>query len=75
MNKIEIKFNIGDSAFVIENNKIECLTVCRVTYDKIEGHCGASIQYHLRRHNHTDAVGIFFESDMFKTKEDLIKSL
>lgn len=71
---IETKYSNGDEVFVIENNKIERLTVCRVIYDEIENQ-NVLLEYELRRHNHTDAIGRFFESDMFNTKEELIKSL
>lgn len=75
------KYNVGDKVFVLENNLIVC--------DKIEGICVTHGKIAIRGSKHRlsfekNDCKIYYrlekkfnkyESDLFKTKEDLIKSL
>ena len=64
--KIETKYSMGDSAFVMHNN--------RAVYYSIDVYQGEHIHYSSDISS-TDGMIRFEEKYVFKTKEDLLKTL
>ena len=66
--QIETKYNINDEVWFINNNKVKNLSIMAIMtfFEKNT----LTIEYGLNSY-----IGKFKESDLFATKEDLIKSL
>ena len=76
-NKVfELPFAIGDKAWFIVDNEVHegTLTECNITIDKDDTQICYNVLYYNRIHCKVEAEGIT-SSKLFKTKEDLIKSL
>lgn len=71
--KIETKYSIGDAAFVMHNNKVVPIKIMGVCYS-INVYKGEHIHY-ASNIAYADGLTNFEEKYVFKTKEDLLKSL
>ena len=71
--KIKTKFSMGDSAFVMYNNKVVPIIIMGVHYS-LDIWKGEHISY-VGDITPVDSLGKFEEKYVFKTKEDLLKSL
>ena len=71
--KIKTKFSMGDSAFVMYNNKVVPIIIMGVHYS-LDKYTGEHISYPA---NISTGNGLerFKEDDVFITKEELLKSL
>lgn len=71
--KIKTKFSMGDSAFVMYNNKVVPIIIMGVHYS-LDKYTGEYISYSA---NISTGNGLerFKEDDVFITKEELLKSL
>lgn len=71
--KIETKYSMGDAAFVMHNNKVVPIKIMGVHYS-IDVYQGERI-YYSSDISSTDGMIRFEEKYVFKTKEDLLKTL
>lgn len=71
--KIETKYSMGDSAFVMHNNRAVPIKIMGVYYS-IDVYQGKHIHYSSDISS-TDGMIRFEEKYVFKTKEDLLKTL
>jgi hypothetical protein len=71
--KIETKYSMGDAAFVMHNNRAVPIKIMGVYYS-IDVYLGEHIYYSSDIAS-TDGPIRFEEKYVFKTKEDLLKSL
>lgn len=71
--KIETKYSIGDTAFVMHNNRAVPIKIMGVHYS-IDVYQGELIHYSSDISS-TDGMIRFEEKYVFKTKEDLLKTL
>lgn len=71
--KIETKYSIGDTAFVMHNNRAVPIKIMGVHYS-IDVYQGERIHYSSDISS-TDGMIRFEEKYVFKTKEDLLKIL
>lgn len=71
--KIETKYSVGDAVFVMHNNKVVPIKIMGVHYS-LDVYKGEHI-YYLGDIVPVDSSGKFEEKYVFKTKEDLLKSL
>lgn len=71
--KIETKYSMGDSAFVMHNNRAVPIKIMGVHYS-IDVYQGECIHYSSDISS-TDGMIRFEEKYVFKTKEDLLKTL
>lgn len=71
--KIETKYNVGDTAFVMHNNRAVPIKIIGVHYS-IDVYKGEYI-YYIADIAPVDSLTKFEEKYVFKTKEDLLKSL
>lgn len=71
--KIETKFSMGDSAFVMYNNKAVPILIMGVHYsiDKYTG----EITYYSADISTGNGLEKFEEKEVFKTKRELLESL
>lgn len=71
--KIETKFNMGDSAFVMYNNKVVPILIMGVHYslDKYTG----ETTYYYADISTDNGLERFKEKEVFKTKKELLESL
>lgn len=71
--KIETKYSIGDTAFVMHNNRAVPIKIMGVHYS-IDVYQGERIHYSSDISS-TDGMIRFEEKYVFETKEDLLKTL
>ena len=71
--KIETKYSMGDAAFVMHNNRAVPIKIMGVHYS-IDVYQGERIHYSSDISS-TDGMIRFEEKYVFKTKEDLLKTL
>lgn len=71
--KIETKYSIGDTAFVMHNNRAVPIKIMGVHYS-IDVYQGEHI-YYSSDISSIDGMIRFEEKYVFKTKEDLLKTL
>ena len=71
--KIETKYSMGDAAFVMHNNRAVSIKIMGVHYS-IDEYQGERI-YYSSDISSTDGMIRFEEKYVFKTKEDLLKTL
>lgn len=71
--KIETKYSMGDAAFVMYNNRAVPIKIMGVHYS-IDVYQGKHI-YYSSDISFTDGMIRFEEKYVFKTKEDLLKTL
>ena len=72
--KFETKFNIGEYAFIIHNNKLVAYTIDNIqVISNFDGNKGmTTINYSLSSYKETV---IRQEEELYKTKEELLNSL
>ena len=71
--KIETKYSMGDAAFVMHNNRAVPIKIMGVHYS-LDVYQGEHIHYSSDISS-TDGMIRFEEKYVFKTKEDLLKTL
>lgn len=71
--KIETKYSVGDTVFVMHNNKVVPIKIIGVHYS-LDIWKGEHISY-VGDITPVDSLSKFEEKYVFKTKEDLLKSL
>ena len=71
--KIETKFNMGDSAFVMYNNKAVPILIMGVHYS-LDRYAG-EITYYSANISTGNGLERFKEKEVFKTKKELLESL
>lgn len=71
--KIETKFNMGDSAFVMYNNKAVSILIMGVHYS-LDRYAG-EITYYSANISTGNGLERFKEEEVFKTKKELLESL
>ena len=73
---LELPFKVGDKVWFTRDDKVHegTLTECNITIDQDDTQIHYNVMYYNRIHCKVEAKGIA-SSKLFKTKEDLIKSL
>lgn len=76
--KIETKFSLGDTVFLMEDNSVKKSVVRSVHFEKYEDGSG-STQYGLKDYfsvsGSRNRINQFSEQNLFKTKQELLNSL
>ena len=73
---LELPFKVGDNVWFIVSNEVHegTLTECNITIDQDDTQICYNVLYYNRIHCQVEAKGIA-SSKLFKTKEELLKSL
>lgn len=73
---LELPFKVGDKAWFIVDNEVHegTLTECNITIDKDDTQICYNVLYYNRIHCKVEAKGVV-SNKLFKTKEELLKSL
>ncbi len=74
---IETKYNIGDMVWFMENNMVahRAISVVYVEGGIVNGKTRLQILYKMNAHKEIGCDALVRESDLFPTKEELLKSL
>lgn len=73
---LELSFKVGDEVWFIVDNEVHegTLTECNITIDQDDTQICYNVLYYNRIHCKVEAKGIV-SNKLFKTKEELVKSL
>ena len=70
---IETKYNIGDEVWVIMNNRVECVKIQSVKLEVYTDYKVYKVEVYPVYYDFCG--GRYYETQLFPTKEELIKSL
>ncbi len=74
--KIETKYSINENVFFLNRDtlKVQCESIERIIYEENRGYSAPNTCQTIYAFNSTH-LGIFNESELFKTKQELLDSL